>query len=94
MKRLLLLFAGILFLSAHLYCQFSRVNQDSIRKLTQQDYKNMLDQLGITSVRPGPSGTPGQPNSANTDESKAIQYTSMPDPLVLNNGKPVKSAKA
>lgn len=53
----------------------------------------MLNQLGITSVRPGPSGTPGQPNPANYDESKATQYTSLPDPLILNNGKSVKSSK-
>jgi hypothetical protein len=53
----------------------------------------MMELIGVTSVRPGPSGTPGQPNSANTDESKANQYTTLPDPLVLNNGKPVKTAK-
>lgn len=53
----------------------------------------MLEQTGISSTRPGPSGTPGQPNSANTDESKAIRYTSLPDPLILNNGKKVKNAK-
>lgn len=73
--------------------QFSRQAQDSIRKLTQEDYKNMLDQIGITSTRPGPSGTPTAPNAANSDESKATQYTSLPDPLVLNNGKSVKSEK-
>ncbi len=53
----------------------------------------MLVQLGIKSVRPGPSGTPGQPNQANYDESKATQYTSLPDPLIMNNGKPVRTAK-
>lgn len=73
--------------------QFSRQAQDSIRQITQADYKNMLEQTGITSTRPGPSGTPGQPNSANTDETKATQYTSLPDPLILNNGKKVRLAK-
>jgi len=73
--------------------QFSRQAQDSIRQLTQTDYNNMLEQVGITSTRPGPSGTPGQPNSANTDESKVTQYKSLPDPLILSNGKEVKSAK-
>jgi hypothetical protein len=53
----------------------------------------MLELLKITSTRPGPSGTPTAPNAANSDESKATQYTSLPDPLVFNNGKPVKSAK-
>ena len=74
--------------------QFSKQAMDSIRKLTGEDYRYMLNQIGITSVRPGPSGTPGQPNSANYDESKAAQYTSVPDPLIMNNGKKVKSEKA
>ncbi len=78
-----------LLLSFNLQAQFPRQNQDSIRKLTQQDYNNLLKMMGITSLRPGPSGTPGAPNAANSDESKATQYTSLPDPLVRNNGKTV-----
>jgi hypothetical protein len=92
MKRSILLLCALM-LSSLAMAQFSRQAQDSIRQLTQTDYKNMLEQVGISSTRPGPSGTPGQPNSANTDESKATQYTSIPDPLILNNGKKVKSAK-
>lgn len=92
MKRISSVFF-ILLVSLCSYGQFSRQAQDSIRQLTQADYKNMLEQTGISSTRPGPSGTPGQPNSANTDESKAIRYTSLPDPLILNNGKKVKNAK-
>ncbi|MCJ7449013.1 MAG: acetylxylan esterase [Bacteroidales bacterium] len=92
MKRSVLLLYSIL-IPCVISAQFARQNQDSIRKLTQQDYKNMLDQLKITSVRPGPSGTPTAPNAANTDESKATQYTSLPDPLILNNGKRVTSAR-
>ena len=53
----------------------------------------MCDLIGIKATRPGPSGTPTAPNAANTDEAKATQYTSLPDPLILNNGKKVKSAK-
>ncbi len=83
----------VLLVSLCSYGQFSRQAQDSIRQLTQADYKNMLEQTGISSTRPGPSGTPGQPNSANSDESKATSYTSLPDPLILNNGKKVKNAK-
>jgi hypothetical protein len=30
----------------------------------QQDHKNMMGQLGITRLRPGPSGQPGATNSA------------------------------
>jgi peptidoglycan/xylan/chitin deacetylase (PgdA/CDA1 family) len=60
---------------------------------TQSDYQNMLAQLRIDSTRRGPSGNPSAPNAANTDESKAKQYTSLPDPLVLNNGRKVTDAK-
>jgi hypothetical protein len=73
--------------------QFSKQAMDSLGKLTREDYIYMLNQIAITSVRPGPSGFPGQPNQANYDESKATQYTSLPDPLIMNNGKKVKSAK-
>lgn len=93
MKNLLSVVSVFLFFSGIACGQYSRQAQDSIRKLTQDDYKNMLDQVGTKSTRPGPSGTPTAPNAANTDESKATQYTSLPDPLVLNNGKKVKSEK-
>ena len=63
------------------------IRRDSINRATQQDYKNMLGQLGITATRPGPSGNPSAPNAANTDESKSSPYTSLPDPLTLKNGK-------
>lgn len=63
------------------------------QQATQADYENMLVQLNITSTRPGPSGNPSAPNAANSDEAKATQYTSLPDPLVLKNGKKVTDAK-
>ena len=88
--RLLLFFVLVPFV---VNGQFMRQNQDSIRQLTQQDYKKMLELVKISATRPGPSGTPTAPNAANSDESKATQYTSVPDPLVFNDGKPVKTAK-
>jgi peptidoglycan/xylan/chitin deacetylase (PgdA/CDA1 family) len=48
----------------------------------------MLDLLHITSLRRGPDGDPKSPNAANVDESKVPPYT-LPDPLLLNNGKRV-----
>ncbi len=69
------------------------LRMDSIRKATQEDYQQTLRRLGITSVRPGPSGNPQAPNAANADESKASPYTTLPDALVLSNGQPVKDAK-
>jgi hypothetical protein len=54
----------------------------------------MMDQLHITSLRPGADGNhPDAPNAANYDETKANPYPKLPDPLVLKNGKKVKSAK-
>lgn len=65
----------------------------AIQQATQADHKTMLAQLNITSTRPGPSGNPSAPNAANVDESKASPYTSLPDPLLLKNGKKVTDAK-
>jgi hypothetical protein len=54
----------------------------------------MMDQLHIASLRPGADGNhPDAPNAANYDETKANPYPKLPDPLVLKNGKKVKSAK-
>ncbi len=53
-----------------------------------------MDLLHITSIRPGAEGfNKNAPNYQNVDEAKATTYTSLPDPLVFNNGKPVKSAR-
>ena len=53
----------------------------------------MMGLLGITALRPGPSGNPKAPNAANYDESKANPYPTLPDPLVLKNGKKVTTAE-
>ncbi|GEO05049.1 hypothetical protein AAE02nite_27130 [Adhaeribacter aerolatus] len=49
----------------------------------------MLKQLGIKSLRPGPSGNPADPNAANYDEALANPYPNLPEVLTLNNGKKV-----
>jgi hypothetical protein len=54
-----------------------------------QDHQNMMDQLGIKSLRPGPSGRSGAPNSANYDPGKANPYPDLPDPLVCKDGRKV-----
>ncbi len=65
----------------------------AIQEATQADYRQMLSQLNITSVRRGADGrNPEAPNAANYDESKANPYPDLPDPLKLKNGKPVTSA--
>src|SRR5438477_1526330 len=52
----------------------------------EQDHQNMMDQLGIKALRPGPSGNEKAPNHANYDESKANPFPNLPDVLTLNNG--------
>ena len=59
----------------------------------EQDHQNMMDQLGIQALRPGPSGNPDAPNHANYDESKANPYPNLPDPLTLNDGQKVTTAQ-
>ncbi len=55
----------------------------------EQDHQNMMDQLGIQALRPGPSGNESAPNHANYDESLANPYPNLPDVLTLKNGKKV-----
>ena len=57
-----------------------------------QDHQNMMNQLGIKVLRPGPSGNESDANHANYDESKANPYPDLPDVLTLNNGKKVTTA--
>ena len=55
---------------------------------SEQDHQRTMDLLHITSLRPGVGGS-----AANMDESKANPYPNLPDPLILNDGKKVKTAK-
>src|SRR6202789_4108686 len=59
---------------------------------TAEDHQNMMDQLGIKALRPGPSGTETAPNHANYDEATANPYPNLPDVLTLKNGKKVTTA--
>jgi len=58
-----------------------------------QDHQNMMDQLGIKRLRPGPSGNEKAPDHANYDEALANPYPHLPDALRLSNGQPVTTAK-
>lgn len=66
---------------------------DPVTFTTQQDHQNMMDQLGIKSLRPGPSGNESAPNHANYDPSIADPYPQLPDVLTLKNGKKVTTAE-
>ncbi len=54
-----------------------------------QDHQNMMDQLHIKTLRPGPSGNESAENHANYDEATANPYPNLPDVLTLKNGKKV-----
>jgi hypothetical protein len=58
-----------------------------------EDHQNMLDQLGIKALRPGPSGREQAPNPANYDEALANPFPNLPEVLSLKNGRKVTNAK-
>src|SRR5438132_5284995 len=58
----------------------------------EQDHQNMMDQLGIKALRPGPSGDEKAPNHANYDEAKANPFPDLPDALTLQSDKKVRTA--
>ena len=64
----------------------SHTNTKPVVFTTAQDHQNMMQQLGITKLRPGPSGNPDSPNAANTDESKANPYPQLPELMKLKDG--------
>ncbi|HMD06753.1 MAG TPA: hypothetical protein VKH63_04410 [Candidatus Acidoferrum sp.] len=59
----------------------------------EQDHQRIMDSLHTTSLRRGADGDPKSPNAANYDEEKAKPDPKLPDPLTLNNGKKVTTAK-
>ncbi|MFY9853126.1 MAG: hypothetical protein WAK26_04510, partial [Terracidiphilus sp.] len=56
-----------------------------------QDHQNMMDQLGIKALRPGPSGNEKAPDHANYDELQANPFGDLPDPLTMTDGQKVNS---
>lgn len=61
---------------------------------SREDRQKMLDLLHITALRAGANGSnPEAPNYANYDESRANPYPTVPDPLIMNNGTRVTTAK-
>ena len=58
----------------------------------QQDHDDMMKQLGIKALRPGPSGDEKAPNHANYDTALANPYPDLPDVLTLKNGGKVTTA--
>ncbi len=70
------------------FAQLSRQERDTINRLTNADHKLMMRKLGISSIRPGPSGNPDAQNAANTDKAKVQTYF-LPNPLQFSDGSKV-----
>jgi (4-O-methyl)-D-glucuronate---lignin esterase len=87
-KRVLLLFV-VVVLAAGTFLSQQRGNPAA----RIEDYQNMMAQLGIHKLRPGPSGNESDPNHANYDEATANPYPDLPEVLTLKNGRKVTSAK-
>jgi hypothetical protein len=68
-------------------------SQPPVTFTADQDHQNMMDQLGIKALRPGPSGNEKAPNHANYDESLANPFPNLPDPLTTNDSRKVTTAK-
>ncbi len=55
----------------------------------EQDHQNMMEQLGIQALRPGPSGNEKDPNHANYNPASANPYPDLPNALRMNDGQEV-----
>lgn len=90
MKNFLILLVFTLVLAA---CQRQGINtgkyEPPVTFTAEQDHQNMMDQLGIKSLRPGPKSDPDVPGHANYDESIATPYPDLPELLTLKNGQKV-----
>jgi len=60
---------------------------------SEQDHQNMMQQLGIKVLRPGPSGNELAYNHANYDESLANPCPLLPDVLTTKKGQKVTNAE-
>jgi lysophospholipase L1-like esterase len=78
---------------AVLVCQSAGQQTPPENWTAEQDHQNMMNQLGIKALRPGPSGNEKDPNHANYDEDEANPYGDLPDALTFKNGQKVTSAE-
>ncbi|MBN2105513.1 acetylxylan esterase [bacterium] len=91
-KKINALLSFCILLTIPILAQWSKAEMERISRLNNEDHQLMMKKLGITELRPGPSANPDAPNAANADEAKAAPYTSLPDPLVFNDGTAVETA--
>jgi len=62
---------------------------DTTNLTAAQDHQNMMDQLGIKALRPGPSGNESDTNHEKYDETTANPYPNLPHVMTLKNGQKV-----
>jgi hypothetical protein len=86
MRRIVYL---LFFISLRVAAQNAPAYPPLVNFTSDQDKDNMMKQLGIISLRPGPSGDEKAPNHANYDEALANPYPDYPEILTLKNGKKV-----
>lgn len=95
MKKLTF-FLLIITLDYTAFAQETKIDSSRYPRITtftaQQDHDNMMQQLGIKKLRPGPSGNELAPNHANYDESLANPCPQLPDVLTTKAGKKVSTA--
>ncbi|MCB0630938.1 MAG: hypothetical protein KDD15_14425, partial [Lewinella sp.] len=95
MKKSLFLLVLCVFTCTSLQAQFflSQAERDSINRLSRENHANMMEQLGITELRPGRNPNPPTTTPPNYDESKANPCPELPDILTTKAGKKVTNAK-
>src|SRR6186713_1304203 len=91
--RIALQRAGVLSLVALCVSTELPAPVDTKAWTTQDDHRHMMKQLGITALRPGPSGNEADANHANYDEARANPFPRLPELLTFKNGKKVTTAK-
>jgi hypothetical protein len=84
--------AAIFFFLLALPIMVSAQSPAPVNFTAEQDHQDMMKQLGIKTLRNGPSGDENAPNHANYDEALANPFPGLPDALTLKNGKKVTTA--
>lgn len=95
MKKLICLLSLCAITIPVLQAQFflSQEERDSLNRLGRQNHAHMMEQLGITELRPGRSGNASAPNAANYEEAQANPCPELPELLTTKAGRKVTSAE-
>src|SRR6185436_5343196 len=89
-----LLVGGLALVAATRPLPASSAQPDTREWTAAEDHRHMMEQLGIRSLRSGPSGNEQAPNHANYDEALANPFPNLPEVLTLANGRKVTTADA